>query len=135
MSETDPIRFYGQEFARNPEVSEFALMEFAEAASAGTDSDDLAGMAALLRFAVEVVGEKDRARFRSTARTNKASSDDLIAMLTLGVAGERPTEAPSDSSGGRTVIEPKSAPSSVEPVTAFPGRPDLQLVERMINAA
>lgn len=124
------VEFFGESLRLNPEPSEFAMLEFAQAADEGQDGESLAGMASLLRFVTEIVHPDDRAKFKQLARKNRASSKDLIRLLGLKVEDEtdRPTGRLSDSSDGPSVIAPKSEPSYEEKVSQrFPGRPDLQL--------
>lgn len=106
--------FKGQTFKLNPDVSEWAFMEFAEAADAGQDAGTLAGMASLLRFVLELVDESDRDRFRQLARRERVKSEELVEFM-LGKAGddaERPTERSSDSSDGPTRTPLKSVANS-----------------------
>ena len=124
------VEFFGESFGLNETVSEFALMEFAEAAADGLDADAMAGMAAMMRLIKECVVKADVARFLKSARANRASSTDLIPILeaTFSQVTERPTGLPSDSSVGQSVIVPSSAVKPVDKgLEHFPGRPDLQL--------
>lgn len=134
--EPQSVTFKGQQFTLNPDVSEFAFFEFAEAASEGQDAASLQGMASLLRFVVELIGEDDRDRFRALCRRERVSSEDLVALL-LGKAeddAERPTVRSSDSTDGPPSTEPNSDANSVD--STFPtvgvdlleGRPDLKLM-------
>ena len=68
------VEFCGESFDLNDEVSEFALMEFAEAAADGLDADAMAGMAAMMRLIKECVVKADVARFLKSARKNRAES-------------------------------------------------------------
>ena len=124
------VEFFGESFGLNAEVSEFALMEFAEAASDGIDADAMAGMAAMMRLIKACVIEADAARFLKSARKNRASSTDLIPVLeaTFGQVTERPTGLPSDSSDGQPVIVPSSVVKPADQgLERLAGRPDLQL--------
>jgi len=124
------VEFFGEQFTLSGEISEFALLEFADAADSGGDGDSMAGMAAILRLLRECVAEDDWARFRKTARTKKAKSDDLLTVIKAAMEAqtEHPTGRPSDSSDGPAAIEPKSEPKPDDRVSQlFPGRPDLQL--------
>jgi hypothetical protein len=124
------VEFFGEQFDLNTEVSEFALMEFAEAAADGLDADMMAGMAAMLRLVKECVVSADVARFVKSARKNRASSTDLLPVIqaTFKATTERPTSQPSDSSDGLSVIEPSSVANyDVRGLERLNGRPDLQL--------
>jgi len=124
------VEFFGEQFDLNAEVSEFALMEFAEAAADGLDADAMAGMAAMMRLIKECVVKADVARFLKSARKNRASSKDLLPVLTATFeqATERPTGLPSDSSDGQPAIVPSSVVKPADKgLERLAGRPDLQL--------
>lgn len=134
--EEQTAEFKGETFRLNTDVSEYAFLEFAEAAEAGEDSGTLAGMAALMRFLLELIHDGDRARFRQVCRREKVTSDELVDFM-LGKAGrdaERPTERSSDSSDGPTGTAPSSdANSDVKDsppsgLAFLRDRPDLALV-------
>ena len=124
------VEFFGESFALNAEVSEFSLMEFAEAAADGVDADAMAGMAAMMRLIKECVVKADLARFLKSARANRASSTDLVPVLqaTFGQVTERPTSLPSGLSDGQPLIVPSSVVKPADKgLEHFAGRPDLQL--------
>jgi hypothetical protein len=127
------VQFFGESLRLNPDVSEFALMEFAEAASEGQDGDTLEGMASLLRLVTEVIHPDDRKKFRTIARKNKAAATDLMKVLGTPVEdeAERPTVRSSDSSDGPVSIAPKSEPSAEDKVSLhLASRPDLVVAAR-----
>ena len=124
------VEFFGEQFALNETVSEFALMEFAEAAADGLDADTMAGMAAMMRLIKECIVTDDVPRFLKSARKNRASSADLLPILeaTVQQVTERPTGLPSDSSDGQSAIVPSSVVKPADKgLEHFAGRPDLQL--------
>lgn len=133
--EADPdcqeVDFYGEKIRLNPDgISEFALMEFAEAASGDMDADGMTGMAVMLRTVCDGIYEKDRPKFRSLARKNRATSGDLTPLLkaVFEGQGEHPTGLPSDSTDGQEATERKSEQSSGAKVTAlYPSRPDMAM--------
>ena len=132
------VEFFGESFDLNAEVSEFALMEFAEAAADGLDADAMAGMAAMMRLIKECVVKADVPRFLKSARANRAGSEDLLPILkaTFEQVAERPTGLPSDSSDGQTVIVPSSVVSAVDKgLERLAGRPDLQLAVQHSRSA
>ena len=132
------VEFFCESFDLNAEVSEFALMEFAEAAADGLDADAMAGMAAMMRLIKECVVPADVARFLKSARKNRASSKDLIPVLeaTFGQVTERPTSLPSGSSDGQPAIVPSSVASAADrALEHFAGRPDLQLAVQHSRSA
>ena len=132
------VEFFGESFALNAEVSEFALMEFAEAAADGLDADAMAGMAAMMRLIKECIVPADVARFLKSARKNRAESKDLLPILTATFeqVTEHPTGLPSDSSDGQTVIVPSSVVKPADRgLEHFAGRPDLQLAVQHSRSA
>lgn len=125
------IEFKGQSFTLTDEVSEFALLEFADAAAAGQDGDTLQGMASMLRLVRECIAPDEWARFRALASTEKAKVADLLPIIQTAMSGaaERPTGQPSDSSDGLTSTPQRSESTPDAPVTdRLSGRPDLQLM-------
>jgi hypothetical protein len=124
------IEFFGEQFDLNAEVSEFALMEFAEVAADGVDAEMMEGLAAMMRLVKECIIAADVSRFLKTARKNRAASKELLPILeaTFNATTERPTSQPSDSSDGLSVIEPSSVVNSADKgLERLNGRPDLQL--------
>ncbi len=117
------VAFFGEDFGLAGEMSEFALLEFAEAAADGEDGDSMQGMAAILRLLRDCITPEDWPRFRKVARSNRAKSSDLLPVIqaTMTAVAERPTGLPSDSSDGPVVIELKSEPSVDEKVWAIAG--------------
>lgn len=126
------VELFGDTFKLNAEVSEFALMEFAEAASSGQDGDTMQGFASTLRFVRECIDPDDLGRFTAAARKNKAKITDLLVVIKASFEQEteRPTSRPSDSSDGPSSIEPKSGSNVDDKVSRLAGRPDLQLMVR-----
>ena len=124
------VPFFGEQFDLNPEPSEYALMEFAEAAADGVDGDTMQGLAAMMRLVTECIDVKDRSRFRVLARKSKAGADDLTKVIQAAFKQEteRPTGRPSDSSDGPTITAPRSVASSDDKPSRFAGRPDLELM-------
>ena len=132
------VEFFGEQFDLNETVSEFALMEFAEAAADGLDANAMAGMAAMMRLIKECVVKADVPRFLKSARKNRAGSEDLLPILkaTFEQVTERPTGLPSDSSDGQTVIVPSSVVKPADKgLEHFAGRPDLQLAVQHSRSA
>jgi hypothetical protein len=119
------IEFGGDTFRRADAVGLMALMRFAHVAKAGTDSNDLDGLAAMYELLEQCVHEDDWQRFQKTAMKVKAKGDDLMAVVKAVISGEadRPTSRPSDSSDGPIVIGQKS--ESEPPRPAY-----LRVVER-----
>lgn len=123
------IQFYGEEFQVESEVSQFALMEFAEAAADGQDGDTMQGMASMLRLIQSAVAPDEWVRFRASARKNRADAASLTEVI-KGAFGstERPTGRSSDSSDGPLVTAPRSELSSEDRALEASGlRPDQKL--------
>lgn len=131
------VEFFGETFTLAEEISEFALMEFAESAE-NADSETLAGLAAIMRLLREVVIPEDWGRFKATARKNKAKVEDVLplAVSVFEVKTARPTPRPADSSDGPPATEPRSTSGSgSRAFDLLDGRPDLQvMVARMESA-
>ena len=124
------VEFFGESFGLQEGMSEFALMEFAEAAEGGVAQNSMAAMAAMLRLIKACIAADDLQRFLASARKNRPSSDDLIAVLDAAAnqVTERPTSLPADSTAGPTITAPSVASSSVDKgLDRLSGRPDLQL--------
>lgn len=134
------VEFFGDTFGINPDVSEFALLEFAEAASDGQDGDTMEGLASLMRLVKECIAPADVVEngevvtyglkhFLTVARKNRAGAEQLTTVIgaVFGAQTERPTGRPADSSAGPVSIAPKSAPNVDDKASLLPGRPDLQL--------
>ena len=128
------VAFFGETIRLADSVSEWALMEFAEAAEQ-VDDASLAGMAAVMRLLKESVLAEDWGKFRDLARTNKASIEDCMPVVVAVFTAEtgRPTVRPSDSSDGPPATSTSSTDVSAGvAVRALAGRPDLQLM--VLNA-
>lgn len=121
------VEFFGEQVALNDEISEWALMEFAEAAEQ-VDESSLGALAAVMRLLKEAVDPADWQRFRSIARKNKATSVQcmpvVVAVFEAGTG--RPTSRPAVSSDGSPATAPSSTAGSSSPAI-LPGRPDLQI--------
>jgi hypothetical protein len=141
MAELRTVEFFGESFGLNPDPSQFALLEFAEAAADGQDGDTAQGLASVLRLVKECVVESDvvedgevvahgRGHFVASCRKNRATVETLMPVIqeAFSVSTERPTGRPADSSVGPASIAPKSEPRRDDSTSLFPGRPDLQLM-------
>jgi hypothetical protein len=136
--EPSTVDFFGETFTLNPDVSEFALLEFAEAAADGQDGDTMQGLASMMRLVKECISDDDRSRFLVSCRKNRAGAAALTEVISAAFTSktERPTGRPSDSSDGPKVIEQKSEAKPVVNISRFAGRPDIQLgLQREAEAA
>lgn len=135
------VEFGGERFATADAIGLMALMRFAHVAKSGTDSNDLAGLAAMYELLEQCIAEADWERFQQTAMRTKAKGDELMAVVgrVIEAISSRPTVQPSDSSGGPTIIEPNSGDegSSPEPHLHVvrhwedKGRPDVAYMVQM----
>jgi hypothetical protein len=136
------VQLFGEYFALNPrEDYEWAMIEFADAAMGGADSDLLSGAAAVMSLLKSAIAADDWARFRKLAREKKAQTKRDLMPIVVGIftqAAERPTGRPSDSSDG-----PSSTPESAE-VASYrqviereeaSGRPDRALMVKLAQEA
>lgn len=137
------VEFFGETYALTGAVSEFALLEFAEAAADGQDGDTMQGMASIMRLLRDCIAKEPTvdedgtvvalgwASFRTAARANHASVErDLMPVIqqAFEAQADRPTGRPSDSSDGPALTAPSAAsPSADRGMEHFRGRPDLQL--------
>lgn len=146
------VEFFGEVFALNPRESyEWAMIEFADAAMGGADTDLLSGTAAVMSLLREAIagGEvtdahkqgKDWARFKATARKNKAQVRRDLMPLVFQIftqATERPTGLPSGSSDGQSSTPESSEVASYRRVIEreeASGRPDRALMVQMAQEA
>lgn len=131
------VDFFGEQIELNDSISEWTMMEFAEAAGSA-DSESLAGLAAVMTLLREAVAPHDWRRFRDLAKKNRATAEQCmpVVVAVFQEQAARPTGRPSDSSGGPRVIEPSSTVGSSSPASdLLAGRPDLQLVAKRAQEA
>lgn len=124
------VDWFGQSFEVADEVSDFAMMEYADAVARGGEAEAASAIYGLLR---EVVAEKDWPRFRKLALKEKASVEQLgdVIAVAFGGAADRPTERPSDSSSGPRSTSAASTDDSLRRVVSREegrGRPDRALM-------
>lgn len=133
--EYDEVEFFGETYRVNHvEDYEWQMLEFAKAATSGADTDLLSGSAAVFDFLEAVIFADDWARFRASAKRNRAQvTRDLMPIVVAAFTQTtgRPTVRPSDSSGGPKHIKQKSGGGSSSKVIRRlekDGRPDLALM-------
>lgn len=124
------VELFGERFELL-EVSQWALLEFAEAAGS-VDATALTAIAPVMAMLREAIKPEDWARFVATAKTNKAKIEQhLMPIIVEAVQGQqdRPTPRSSDSSPGPLPTPASSGfDSESKAATLAPGRADLQLV-------
>jgi len=131
------VHLWGESFHLVDEPSEFAFLEFAEA-SEDIDSSKLAALAAVMRLLRETIADQDWARFRASARKNKAKIEDLLPVLvSVFIGGDvRPTGRPSGSSDGSEATGASSEDGvSSEALSLLGGRPDLQRIVHLASVS
>lgn len=134
------IEFLGAEFHVADKVSSLAFMRFAKVAKAGTDAEDMDGLAAMYDLLQQCIATEDWHRFEAHADTQRADSEQLLEVIqkVFAVLADRPTGRSSDASDGPRIIEPSSTVDSSSPAPAEraisrlneQGRPDLALLVR-----
>lgn len=125
--------YFGETLRANPNVSDLAVVELFSTLG-GLEGDKDAGAAeaigVLRQIGSTLVHEDDLDRFWSLARANRQTMEDLaeLAMSLVAALTDRPTELPSDSSGGQQTTDTRSeADSSLPALRLLEGRPDLQV--------
>lgn len=136
---TETVEFFGEDFHIAERIGAMPFMRFAKVAKAGTDANDLDGLAAIFDLLAECIHPDDWPLFQKHADKEKATGDQLLGFVraVLGVVAARPTGRSSDSSDGPRIIEPSSTDDSSSPATDRVvqrlndrGRPDLALIVR-----
>ena len=124
------VEFHGEKFALEDHLSDFALSEFAAAAQSDADAASPEGAAAVFNLLEVCIVPSDWPRFRKLARRHGSTEALLPVVAAVFKAHtERPTLPSSDSSDGREVTAPSSAPSADDrALDLLAGRPDLQLM-------
>lgn len=118
----EPLTFSlgGETFTVPRPLPALPMMELAAAASEEGQTEDLArSAAAFSRFLLGMLASSDRERFRKMATAIRADVE-LLGAIVQWVVEEmsgRPTEAPSDSRGLRSVSSPPST-GAYEPPAA-----------------
>jgi hypothetical protein len=123
QSEPDEFVFFGETFTVADRVGAMPLLRFAAVAEAGTQAEELAGMAAMHELLRDCLAPGDWPRFQKVAADNKADAEELMAVcgaIYQAVTG-RPTQRPSDSAGGSSPTtessrEPSSSEESLSPI-------------------
>lgn len=125
--EPDQFKLNGEVFTVSDRDLTIPFGRFAEAATSGLDTAEVEGLAAMMRLLKAVVVEEDRMRLLDAA--DGADGEQLIAIVTAVMQAKtgRPTERPSDSSGGLSPIGVNSkAPSSSEASSPLGNVPPIQ---------
>ena len=131
------VEFKGEEFEPRDRVNRMRSLALAKLARDGAKVDEkdagqavMANMAALYELVEHVLRPEDFERFMDLCDREGAEDSDLYEFTgkMIGAAAGRPTERPSDSSGGPSTT-PVSSESRAEALVTerFPGRPDLQM--------
>lgn len=108
------VTFLGVDYRIADRVGLMPLMRFAWVARQGVNGDDMEGLAAIYDMLHDCLHTDDWDRFQNDATTKKAEADDLLQVVaqTIELLTARPTQRPSDSSGGPLSTSPSSTGSS-----------------------
>lgn len=134
------VTLKGSTFRVHPDPGVMPLMTFAHHAARGTDSFDMAGLAAIYDLLKSCIVDADWARFAQKAVDSRADADELLDVVkqVMGGATERPTVRPSDSSVGPQAESVPSAEGSSSAVVRrleTEGRPSIALMVRQAQAS
>ncbi len=127
------VTFLSETFAVPDRMAALPVMRFADAAMRGADTDTFEGQAAMYALLKSCFTEQDWERFEDIATRERATSDDLWAVVqeVFAAAAGRPTGRPSDSSDGPALTSESFAGDSSSRVVGRlegQGRPDLALL-------
>jgi hypothetical protein len=132
----EQVDFLGKSFRMADRIGLMPLMKFAHAASAGLDSDDMAGLVAMYEMIRDCVHPEDWPRFEQHAVEERADSEQLMALVgrVIETLSARPTRRPTDSSVGPQPTSPNlTVPSSSWATQAGTG--DLMSVDELMKRA
>jgi len=137
--EEQSFGYFGTEVRVNPDFGELDLADFMEAA-ADLDEDSVDSLSLLKNTMRGAVHAEDFDTFWATAKRNRQGIADLLPILyaVVEAVSARPTERPSDSSGGPRPTRALSAVDSSSQVIGRlegQGRADLALMARMATEA
>lgn len=129
--------FEGQTFTVAAKVGTAPLADFAAAAQAGIDTQEMEGLAAMRTLLHQIVVDEDADRLWRALTVARADEDDMLAIIKAVFEAEmgRPTQQPSDSSVGLSISGASSKESSpfgpgVSPIQRDPRVQELQSVEQ-----
>lgn len=132
--EPDTFTFYGETFTVAERVGAMPLLRFAAVAEAGTQAEELAGLAAMHELMRDCLAAGDWPRFQKVAADNKAEADELMEVcgaVYAAVTG-RPTRRPSASVDGSSETTGSSRePSSSAASSPLGNVPPIQLDARV----
>lgn len=125
----DEVELLGKSFKIAEKIGLMPLLRFAKAAQNGVDSNDMAGLAALLDVLEQCIDPDEWQRFNDHADKTRADEDELLQMvyLVIEAISDRPISRPSDSSAGPPATGPRSVDGSSRALRLLEGRPDLQV--------
>ena len=125
--------YFGNVIRVEPNVTDTILLDFLSKASGIDDELGPEAMAAVTDFLAALIHHEDFPTFMHVARANRQTIEDLMTVgyKLLETVTARPTQAPADSSGGRSTTPAESTPNSSVPTVTVAleraGRPDLAL--------
>jgi hypothetical protein len=129
--EPDTFTLCGETFTVADHVGIIPLGMFAKAATSGADTSEMEGLAALVDVVGQCVVEDDVERFMALATKKRLDTELLMSIVkaVLEAQSGRPTERPSDSSGGSSTTG-----ASLKAVSSFEDWQDTPLGRREIAA-
>lgn len=123
--------WFGSEIRVEPNLTDTVLMDFLKTATAIEDEAGPEAMQAIEDFLRALIDVADFDRFWMNGRKHRQNIEDLmkVAYAILEAATDRPTQAPIDSSDGRskTVVGStvNSPATAVQRALEAQGRPDI----------
>ena len=137
--EPGKVEFLGEMFElKAGGVTGYKLARFALAVRRAEENNILTNVSAPLEFVEASLAEHERGRFHALADAKDAELDDIQHVIDQlwGTKTDRPTERPSDSSGGPQNTDPSSTSNAEGKVSGrFDGRPDLRKHLQMVKDA
>lgn len=141
--------YFGVVVRVNPTAGDLDLVEFMMDAAQVDAVDEMKSMAAISRYLKGLIHDDDWDTFWRTAKANRQTMEDLMALgqRIVAEASGFPTQQPSGSSGGQQRTAPKSRDTSSDPagtqarreadtrraLELVQGRPDLKEIYLMAD--
>lgn len=125
--------WFGNTIRVEPNLTDTILMDFLSKASGIDDEAGPEAMKAVEDFLASMIHHEDYPTFMQVGRARRQNIEDLmtVAYSILEVATDRPTQAPADSSDGRSTTRAVSTANSSVPAVKQElerrRRPDLAL--------
>lgn len=117
------VEFMGEKFRVAEKLGAMPLLQYANAAREGLDSDSMEGLAAMYAMIRDCIADDEWKRFERHATSTRADQAELLNVVTdvVAILTARPTVPPGDSSPGRPATSANSK--------AQPGSQDIRHLE------